>query len=241
MSMTKREFLKGGAATAAGVTLAGLIGQGDAEAAAGRKESNSALKSMLRRIRDLKAERAIRFKLASYARALDRLDTELAATLFAPDSYVDYGTNPITGQVIYKGSGAGLMKWLHEVDSSIYNLGGQFQHVACQSFILINGKVAASETYGYAWLALPASAGQSSPRGVLGVVPGQVQLSFARYLDRWECRDGDWLIVRRVVTSDGGFAVAPGGPLYPRYNFATDKTDPSYEILDISDERHNRS
>lgn len=136
MSMTKREFLKGGAATAAGVTLAGLIGRGDAEAAAGRKESNSALKSMLRRIRDLKAERAIRFKLASYARALDRLDTELAATLFAPDSYVDYGTNPITGQVIYKGSGAGLMKWLHEVDSSIYNLGGQFQHVACQSFIL---------------------------------------------------------------------------------------------------------
>lgn len=228
MDITKREFLKGGATAAAGAALASLGGQGVADAAAESQVSGSAHKTILQRIEDLEAEREIRFKIASYPRACDRLDIELAATLFAPDSYVDYGTNPITGQVIYKGTGAGLMEWLHGVDSGLYARGSDFVHIACQMFIEVTGSVAASETYGYAIVMSPGQNGS----------PNTASIDYARYLDRWERRNGDWLIVRRVVTSDGGFTVATAGPLYPRYNFATDMTDPSYDILNIFGQNH---
>ncbi|MGF6408529.1 nuclear transport factor 2 family protein [Paraburkholderia sp. MM5482-R1] len=219
MPISKREFfLKSGAAVASVAAFQTLASCGDASASAPAASSDS--NDLTKRIQALEAERIIRMKIALYTRACDRLDLNLAAKLFAPNSTADYGTNPLTGAAIFKGSGQGLMEWLHQVDSQIYAAGGQFQHVAGQSYIAVNGDHAASETYGYAIVISAPTNGTTN-----------VSVSLARYLDAWQFIANDWFIVNRVVTSDGGYTVSTNLPAYPRYNFATDMTDPSYAIL----------
>ncbi|VWB87217.1 nuclear transport factor 2 family protein [Burkholderia lata] len=219
MSISKREFfLKGGAAVASLATLQTISACGDASASALTPSADTS--DLNKRIQTLEAERAIRMKISLYARACDRLDLNLASKLFAPNSTADYGKNPVTGEVIYKGTGQGLMEFLHQIDSQIYAAGGEFQHVICQSYITVNADKAASETYGYSIVI-------SAPNN--GVA--NISVGLARYLDVWQFINNDWLIVNRVVTSDGGYTVPTNFPVYPRYNFATDMTDPSYAIL----------
>ena len=218
MQSSKRDFfLKGSAVVATAAALQSLASCGGASAAPTPTDNNADINN---RLHALEAEKIIRMKIALYTRACDRLDLGLASRLFAPNSTADYGTNPITGAVIYKGTGQGLMEYLHHVDSQIYASGGQFQHVACQSYIAVNGNNAASETYGYSIVI-------SAPNN--GVT--NISVGLARYLDVWQFIENDWLIVNRVVTSDGGYTVPTNLPAYPRYNFATDTSDPSSAIF----------
>lgn len=215
-SMSKRAFIKGGAVAAGCATLANLGGCGGASAAPGLT-----LEELATRLDTMESESRIRFKLATYARAFDRLDLALAQTIYAPEATVDYGTNPDTGQTIFKGSGAQAVEWLYKVDKSIAARGSLYLHYQNQAFIRIQGDTAASEVYGGS---IVMTEGQDG-------APNSVSYGLARYLDQWVRRNGDWLIVKRVVTSDGGWRLTTNNPISPTYNFAMDRSDPSYAVL----------
>ena len=52
----------------------------------------------------------------------------------------------------------------------------------------------------------------------------------ARYNDKWECREGDWVIVERIVTNDFQWKI-DGARLGEPYGCAFDESDPSYAAL----------
>ena len=56
-----------------------------------------------------------------------------------------------------------------------------------------------------------------------------------RDIDKWECRDGKWLIVERVVCGDNTFLIVPGRD-FPNYNGERDNhEDPCYRFFEEFD------
>ncbi len=200
------------AGTAAGPALA-------AEAEPVTLESLAATVAQMQgELHDLKAKEAIRQKLALYARGLDRLDPDIAKAAFAEDSYVDYGTSPDYGEV-FKGSGWDWCDYCAGTDQGIVDRGGFYAHEWYQGAVEVNGDKAGSEYYECAYVLSPVGDGTYSWMG-----------SVARNCDKWECRDGDWVIVERIVTNDFGWNMMDAALSSP-YGGAFDKTDPSYEAL----------
>ena len=52
-----------------------------------------------------------------------------------------------------------------------------------------------------------------------------------RDIDKWECRDGKWLIVERVVAGDNTMIVVPGQDLENYNTERNNKKDPSYKFF----------
>lgn len=87
----------------------------------------------------------------------------------------------------------------------------------------VKGDRAVSETYMYAACKFP---GKDKPFTVE---------ARCRDIDKWECRDGKWLIVERVVCGDNTFLIVPGRD-FPNYNGERDNhEDPCYKFFEEFD------
>jgi hypothetical protein len=130
-------------------------------------------------IDELLAREQIRDALARYARGVDRLDLDLALSAFHLDAVDHHGKsvgNP-------RGTLPEIFQRLrtHLADS----------HFLCSSSITLHSPTAAAvETYAVGFHRLAGDAG-----------PLDLQIGL-RYVDRFECRDGDWRITERHVIED---------------------------------------
>ena len=128
----------------------------------------------------LLAKQAIQECIYRYCRALDRLDTDLLASVFDTQATIDYGA-------IYQGPAAGF------IDIAIGFQGGMrdTQHMVNNLLVEVDGDTASSEAYVYAHHVIE-QAGE-----LMELVIG------ARYLDRFR-RDGQgqWKISFRTELLD---------------------------------------
>lgn len=129
---------------------------------------------------ELKARQDIHDVMARYCHGIDRLDAEMVKACFFEDAIDDHG--------FFNGSA-------HEfTDLAVQRLGERFlsiKHHMTTHYVELDGDTALSETY---ILALS----RASNDGDL------FDITFsARYLDRFECRDGVWKIAHRQLVSDG--------------------------------------
>jgi hypothetical protein len=173
---------------------------------------------------DLAAKQAITEVIYRYCRALDRMDRELADTVWHPDGTADYGAT-------FKGTAAGLLDRLWSNHARLLG----HSHQVTNILIEVDGDRASSEAYVTGTLWNASASGRLSCLVALG-----------RYLDRWSCRRKVWgidhrLFVYDVVTSPEGDQVADAGREVlgrlaarrdPRQTLARrDRTDPSYQVL----------
>jgi hypothetical protein len=165
---------------------------------------------------DLLAREEITDVIKDLARGTDRLDRELMASCYHPDGTDDHN--------VFRGTGTEFAQWV--VDTLPH-----FQatmHFVASPRIRRDGDVAKVDTYCVAHhVSAPDADGQQSDM-VLGL----------RYVDRFERRDGTWLIAARVCAFDWTVTV----PFDPARGFqfestwtlgARDRTDVTYGTFDF--------
>jgi hypothetical protein len=143
----------------------------------------------------LMAERAIQRVLTSYSRGVDRFDFESVRSCYWPDGTDDHGS--FVGGVDEFISF--VQKSLNRFERTAHFLGNM------QIDVDLGRGVARSETYAIAFHRY--SDAEGNPTDMWAGL---------RYVDRFECRDGQWRIRKRVcaydwrrtdqVGADGGFA-----------------------------------
>ena len=156
---------------------------------------------------DTAARLAIIDKLHRYCRSVDRLDIAEGHRVFHPDATADFGAT-------YKGSGRGWIDFICAEHRKFLHHSHQVTNV----IIDVDGNRAGSEAYVFA--ALRRTDGEQV-----------IQHEFwARYIDKWSCRDGEWAIDSRICLVDFGSTRAvdsiPGDPRSQR-----NPQDPSYFVL----------
>ena len=123
------------------------------------------------------AEREIRRRLLDYCRGIDRCDAELVASTYHPDSTDDHG--------VFQGSGEGLA---HRATAALLDRYEATMHTIGDSIIdFVGDDTAYVETYVFA-----DHRGRDNDGDFL-------ERFGARYIDRFENRDGAWLVADRVV------------------------------------------
>jgi SnoaL-like domain len=142
------------------------------------------------------------------ARAIDRCDAALLASLFHPEATDDHG--------LFKGTAAEFVAWVIPLLKTMK----QTQHVIGQCLIEVDGDSAAGESYFVAH------------HTVAGPDGDVFSLAAGRYLDRFERRGGVWKISHRHAVYDWN-SVAPSSDSFkrddPAMAFGTRGiTDPSY-------------
>src|SRR5580693_423530 len=114
--------------------------------------------------------------LMRYSRGVDRGVGELVMSVFHPDAALDMGRGPIAPAALAEGiakmTATGTM------------------HFIGNEYVEVDGDTAYSETYFISYATITDS-GQSATRSRGG-----------RYLDRFERRDGQWKIARRVLVDE---------------------------------------
>lgn len=133
----------------------------------------------------LRAADALRGCVHDYARALDRLDRTLLAAQFWPEAEIDYGR-------IYRGSVEGFL----DVALQFQGAMRATHHLVGNVRTAVDGDRATAESYVQAHHVLVA--GDERIELVVG----------ARYLDRFEQREGCWRIAFRSEVLDWGRRVA---------------------------------
>lgn len=136
--------------------------------------------SLEQTITELKAREDIRNVMAHYCHAIDRCDAAGVKSCFFEDAIDDHG--------FFKGSA------FEFTDLAVVRLQELFlstKHHMTTHYVQLDGNVANCETY---ILALS----RASKDGKITDVTFS-----ARYLDRFECRDGEWKIAHRQLVSDG--------------------------------------
>jgi hypothetical protein len=173
---------------------------------------------------DSEAKQAITEVIYRYCRALDRMDRELADTVWHPDGTADYGPT-------FQGSAAGLLDSLWSNHAKLLG----HSHQVTNILIEVRGDNAGSEAYvtGTLW-----------NRSDSGVLTNMVALG--RYIDRWSRRDGVWAFDHRQFVYDLAYSSASPTLLDGnREGLATlaarrdpgqtaarrDRTDPSYAVI----------
>jgi hypothetical protein len=152
---------------------------------------------------------AIREMIYRYCRALDRSDVVLGYSVFHEDSEADYGP-------IYSGSGRGFIDFSL---GSTKGLNCSTHHQVSNITIQLDGDRASSEAYVL-----------STFRMLMGEQQMQSQ-SWARYIDQWSCRAGEWRISKRLAITDFDTSMAevkanPPSPIGQR-----NREDPSFAAL----------
>lgn len=147
--------------------------------------------------------------LLKYTRGVDRLDRELMLSAFHDDALIDQGT--------FKGDRNQLADWVlnYHRDNQV-----QTQHLMTNHYCEVSAGVAHTETY----------------VAYYGTNPqGSEAFAVGRYIDRLECRGGQWGIVDRVCTTEGTTEFPKNGLLdqfRPRAGSIAiptrDQSDPSY-------------
>ncbi|MCX7282665.1 MAG: nuclear transport factor 2 family protein [Novosphingobium sp.] len=124
---------------------------------------------------DFIARAAISNTLAVHSQGVDRADRNLLASAYHPDATVDYG--------FFAGPAATLVDILAQAQKSALPT----LHRTSNCWIRVDGTTATSESYVIAYVE-------------------EAELHrwvFGRYLDRHECRDGNWRIAHRSYVLDG--------------------------------------
>ncbi|PEQ14244.1 hypothetical protein B2G71_01160 [Novosphingobium sp. PC22D] len=150
---------------------------------------------------------AIMDKMHRYCRAVDRLDVAQGYAVFHEDSTTDFGA-------AYKGTGHGWIDYICKRHRDFLH----HSHQVTNAIIEIDGDRAGSESYVFATL---------RERIEDKVVQRQF---WARYVDTWSKRDGDWAIDARecVIDFDSQGVVTP---MAQHDRAARDNSDPSYSVL----------
>ena len=144
----------------------------------------------------------------------DRIDNELGYSVFAEDSKVNYGpTFP-------KGTGRQFIDNMLNQHRHMIST----HHMMTNILIKVDGNKAASETYMYAACKFP----KKQKNGKKSTFTVEAR---CRDIDKWECRDGKWLIVERVVAGDNTMIVVPGQDLENYNTERNNKKDPSYKFF----------
>lgn len=136
-------------------------------------------------LEELTAREEIRDVVKRLARGTDRLDAELIASCYHPDGFDDHN--------VFRGSGSEFAAWVLDTLAVFHAT----MHFVGDPFIRLQGDVAQVDTYCVAHhLARPDGDGRATDL-VLGL----------RYVDRFERRDGRWLIAKRVCAFDWVYRV----------------------------------
>lgn len=149
---------------------------------------------------------AILDKIHRYCRSVDRLDIAVGHSCFHEDSTADFGE--------FKGTGRGWIDYICERHRDFLH----HSHQVTNTIIEVDGTSAGSESYVYA---------------VLRRADGErvIQNEFwARYVDAWSKRDGDWAIDARECVIDFASTGAVA-PLPVNGRARRDAADPSYSVL----------
>ncbi len=156
-------------------------------------------------------EDAIKKVHLRYCRAIDRRDFELLRSCYHPDAIDDHGSDEYVG---------GLDGFVEYCMKGTLNFVST-THLTGNQLVEVDGDVAWAEHYGRAYHRVAA--------GADGVAKDLV--SNTRWIDRFERRDGDWKIAKRVIVVDSERVdpVHEGWTDPHQFRGARDKTDPSYE------------
>lgn len=218
-NVQRRDLVKTAALAGVGAAALAVAGAAHADEGQDGADLSEKIAQLEDRLWVCEAKEAIRYKLALYPRGLDRQDTEIGLKVFAEDAYIDYGTAP-DGSWQWQGTGPEWIDYCtNTIDKGITANGGFYDHLIFNVCITVNGEKAGSEYYGQAPVMMPCDDGTYTWGA-----------SVARYCDKWEFRDGDWLIVERIVTNDFQWKI-DGARLGAPYGCAFDKSDPSYDAL----------
>ena len=134
---------------------------------------------------ELLAREEIHDVIKRLARGTDRLDAELIASCYHPDGYDDHN--------VFRGWGTDFAQWVLDTLDGL----DATMHFVGSPYIRLEGDVAQVDTYCVAHhLSKPDADGQADDM-VLGL----------RYIDRFEQRDGTWLIAKRVCSFDWVYRV----------------------------------
>jgi hypothetical protein len=159
-------------------------------------------------VNDIADKLAIRDVLSRYCRGLDRMDKAMAYSVFSADATAHYYD-------MYEGSGHGFVDWAWEIHAPMDRHSHQISNV----LIDLDGDSARSESYVTVALWLPKGS------DIVEIV------CRGRYLDHWQKRDQQWLIVERKHVLDmqttNGIPIADA----PNRESARDESDPSFEIF----------
>ncbi|HTX27260.1 MAG TPA: nuclear transport factor 2 family protein [Streptosporangiaceae bacterium] len=127
-------------------------------------------------IRTLLDKAQIHEALMRYSRGVDRGDGELVMSVFAPDATLDYGRGPMAPAALAEGitkmTATGAM------------------HFIGNEYVEVDGETAYSETY---FISYATVTGEEAPA---------TRSRGGRYLDRFDRRDGEWKITRRVLVDE---------------------------------------
>ena len=164
-------------------------------------------------VEDLIVRAAITDVLQRYVRGIDRFDLAVVRSCYHPDAYDDHNS--------YRGPASGFVEWLEP------RLG---RHAATTHFL--SESLVRRTAEDIAQSDCMAVVHQVSPLDEAG--QRTVVVEGLRYLDRFERRDGSWLIAHRKVAVDWRYVLtvgAEGGPPFPDHFRAgrRDRMDASYE------------
>jgi ketosteroid isomerase-like protein len=127
-------------------------------------------------VQEQKDRHEIHEALLRYTRGIDRHDRELMLSAYWPDAYDEHG--------VAEGLAADFVDWA-------IGWHGEYQtkhhHVIANHTVELDGDTAHGETYYIFW-----GENREAPP----------QLSFGRYVDRFEKRDGEWRIAHRVCVNE---------------------------------------
>jgi len=118
--------------------------------------------------------------LYRYARAMDRMDADLALRCFAPDAHIYYGGK-------FSGTPAGFVEWLWPLHAGMVG----HQHLISNILVEHGAAGTASEAYVMTTLRMHGTGDEQFD-----------YVSRGRYLDRWEPFEGRWRIVDRLYVTD---------------------------------------
>ena len=129
----------------------------------------------------LLAERAIERQLFNYCRGLDRMDKDLARSVW-------HGDGTAHCYDMFEGTADGFIDWVWQAHAAME----RHSHQLSNPLIEVTGTSARSECYVTValWTLADAEGGQ------------QEIIGRGRYLDRWSCRDGLWAIDHREHVLD---------------------------------------
>jgi hypothetical protein len=157
----------------------------------------------------LLAKQEIAEQLYRYCRSFDRMDNELALSIWHADGTVQYGNQPTRSIADYLGPSSEYRWTLQNCSHQITNL-----------LVEVRGARAVSEAY------VTASLQEKEQEG--RVIEN---LFRGRYVDRWSQREGKWAIDHRIFIPDSYTRIdTPAFPLPVFFEVGSrDRNDPSYQ------------
>jgi ketosteroid isomerase-like protein len=126
--------------------------------------------------------------LMRYSRGVDRGDGELVLSCFFPDATLDYGRGPMAAAALAEG----ITKMA--ATGAMHFIGNEY--------VEVDGDTAYGETYFISYATIDDGQPATRSRG-------------GRYIDRFERRDGQWKIARRLLVDEWNRVDALPTPVPP--------------------------